>query len=254
MATPPKTTQDIAAAGGRHYKGRGLGTLQAWKCPACGIEQGGRFEAGCISCGAGKPGRVLPKQPGGPAVVTPPARPPAPRSALSEQLATRKGAAVDYDEIERRMVRALEGRLGGGYTDQERATLYNALECYIALWDEGTIEPATGLTLDATRQLAQKVAPDTGLDYERTETDGNTDTTAPANAAPEGLGEYADDEHPDDRRNGSERASDATADYQRGPTTARSSSAGPAHPAPQLVDPDPGPDEGGEDDANRDGE
>ena len=204
------------AKGSRHYKGAGLGRLQAWKCVACGQEQSGPFTLGCTSCGAGKPGVQTVQRKVGER-GEPPAPPPAPRPAaapqirrptrLADQLRSRP-AAVDYDDIETRVRRALEGHLGGGYTAQERATLYNALECYIALWEDGTIEPLGGLPLELTRALAQKVAPDAGLELE-TGTDGHTTETAPQAGPAAGTDAEADvlgilvtdvDELPDEDR------------------------------------------------------
>jgi hypothetical protein len=39
--------------GPRHYKGQGLGPVGAWKCPACGVENSGLLDNGCVACGAG---------------------------------------------------------------------------------------------------------------------------------------------------------------------------------------------------------
>lgn len=248
--TPPKTSSDIAAAGGRHYKGRGLGTLQAWRCPACGQEQGGRFESGCVKCGAGAPGvQVRKADEGGASPASPPR--PAPRSPgarMADQLRQR-APAIDYDEIERRVARALESRLGGGYTPHERVLLYQALEAFLWLIDNHEIELPAGQTAEQVRTLAQKVAPDEGLEAE---TDGNTErTTTPEDGEREQagsnageLGEYVDPGNPefdDTYRAIRERA--RAADLPSAPQQA----------PPQFFDPDLGGDEGGEDDPDRDG-
>lgn len=177
----PRTAASIAAGGGRHYKGRGLGALQAWKCVSCGTENGGPLKDGCVSCGAGKPGTQVRQKhepvPDGAAKVggsnsgrpdrnaptglTPPT--PTPRGAASAgglRIQGPRAVTVDYDEIERRIARLLEQRLGGGFSEVERATLYLALTVYIGAWEDGLIEPNEGLTLDKARELAARVAPD----------------------------------------------------------------------------------------------
>lgn len=243
--TPPKTAADIAAAGGRHYRGRGLGPMGAWKCVACGYEQSGTFTQGCSKCGSGAPGTQV-RKPGEVGVgVTPPvlrepvARPPA---SLSSQLQRR--SAVDYDEIERRVLSALETRLAGGYTDQERARLYDALEVLITLWESGDITPVGGLSLDATRQLAQKVAPEQGLEFEERDAESPTAPTETSNGesltAPEYAGDTADEPEP----KSSKRWQGSLAD----PLPPE-----PQYPAPEFFDPDLGGDEGGQDDPDRDG-
>lgn len=172
-----RAKQAIAAGGGRHYRGAGLGKLKAWKCPGCNAENAGPLSEGCIACGAGKPGTQVRKPgeriPDGGAKVaehkpgksTPETRARAAASALPRarppmRIPKPTSAAVDYDEVERRVVKVLEQRLGGGYTEAERATLYNALTVYIGAWEDGMIEPDTGLNLEKTRELAAKVSPD----------------------------------------------------------------------------------------------
>lgn len=254
---PPKITAGIEAGGGRHYRGRGLGTLQAWKCVACGIENVGDFNKGCSKCGAGAPGVQVRKPGDTVAAATPktsaalPDRGHANRSggsALARQLRDRVSTtAVDYDEIERRVARVLEDRLGGGYTPIERVTLYNALECYITLWDEGTIDPGGGLNLEQTRKLAEKIAPDEGMEMVE-ERDAASTTTAPETDAevenPNTYGFEHGDPHNDDRG--------APDDAGHFPTIHRVERTAP-HPAPEFVDHDSGPDEGGQDDPDRDG-
>ena len=44
---------DGLMGGDRLYKGKGLGDVGAWKCPACLVENSGPISAGCVSCGAG---------------------------------------------------------------------------------------------------------------------------------------------------------------------------------------------------------
>ncbi len=46
-----------------HYDGPEAHVLAPWRCPACGVENGGRLELGCVSCGAGTPGRHVGVQP-----------------------------------------------------------------------------------------------------------------------------------------------------------------------------------------------
>jgi hypothetical protein len=156
---------------------------------------------------------------------------------------------VDYDEIERRMHRVLEERLGGGYSTPERLRLLQALEVFIVMWEDGTLEPPPGLSLEATRQLAEKVMPE---DLAEEEHDGerNTESTT--------------------ARGGDENAGNgdpSTFGYDHGPAGGVDDSAVPdtaddALPrivvrregtAPQFVDADPGGDEGGQDDAAGDG-
>lgn len=260
MAVPPKVLEDMQQVGGRHYRGRGLGSAQqAWKCPGCGYENVGRIEQGCSKCGAGKPGQQV-RKPGDPVAKVGGAperpvvrsestgsRPAPPTGSLAEQLRRRAAPAanVDYDEIERRLHKALEERLGGGYNPIERVTLYNALECYITLWDEGTIQPAGGLSLEETRLLAQRVAPEDGL--EMADGEGTTASAAeeqyigdpdgdPATRGYE-HGDISDGDNPDDGAGAATLAATRIS----------------VRPAPQLLNPDHRGDEGGEDDATGDG-
>lgn len=153
----------IAAGGGRHYSGGGLGTLKGWRCVACGQENAGAFKDGCINCSAGAPGTQVRKP--GDAIVDGGAKvaeiKPARAAPLPSVLRIpAPKAAIDYDEVERRVARVIEQRLGGGFTDAERTTLYNALTVYLGAWEDGLIEPDTGLNLEKTRELAAKVSPD----------------------------------------------------------------------------------------------
>jgi len=181
---------------------------------------------------------------------------------MVEQLRQRV-AGVDYDEIERRMVRALEDRLGGGYSTIERATLYAALECYITLWEDELIDPTGGLSLESTRQLAARLLPDEGIPaMERvdatptatktttaTETAERTDDFFPAAGDPD---EYA--ERPDpDGSSSSGHDSRHDGDLQPLPPRAKRPAVASRHAAPQLLDVNPGGDQGGEDDPARDG-
>jgi len=255
---PPKIAAGIAEGGGRHYRGRGLGQMGPWKCVACGIENVGDFGKGCQKCGAGAPG-VQTRKKGEASLVTETAvRAPAARPArasatraegntIAHQLRGRVGS-IDYDEIERRMARALEARLGGGYTTPERRVLYEALESFLILIDNGELElPAGYMSIEQMRILAQKVAPDEGLEMVE-ERDAASTTTAPetdpeagdrAEASP--GGEYVpDDDHDTDY---------ADLDLRTGSRV----SPAPLDPAPEFVDPDPGPDESREDDPDRHG-
>ena len=255
---PPKITAGIAEGGGRHYRGRGLGALQAWKCVACGIENVGDFNKGCQKCGAGAPG-VQTRKPGDPLAPRPMPQPPAARpvraaasrggNMIAEQLRGRAGS-IDYDEIERRMARALEDRLGGGYTTPERRVLYEALESFLILIDNGELElPAGYMSIEQMRILAQKVAPDEGLEMVE-ERDAASTTTAPetdteagdeAEHNPNTYGYEHGDPLNDDRG-----APDDDGEFPR------LGRAAPIDPAPEFVDPDPGPDQGGKDNADRD--
>jgi len=153
---------------------------------------------------------------------------------FAEQLRGRV-SPIDYDEIERRLGRALEERLGGGYTAQERRVLYEALESFLWLLDNGELELPPGyMTIDQIRTLAQKVAPDEGLEIVE-ERDAES-TTAQAESSDTPGGEYAPDDGIEADTSG---------------TVSRTTSA-PLDPAPEFVDPDLGPDEGGEDDPDRD--
>lgn len=49
--------------GSRHYVGGGLGPETTWACPSCGEDNQGPLAAGCVHCGAGKPGRHIGTQP-----------------------------------------------------------------------------------------------------------------------------------------------------------------------------------------------
>lgn len=191
----------IADGGGRHYRGAGLGKLKAWKCPGCGAENAGPLTAGCIACGAGAPGTQVRKPgetvPDGGKVAerqrTAPAPPaPAPVARAPLRIPKPAASAVDYDEIERRVARALEQRLGGGYTEVERATIYLALTVYIGAWEDGMIEPTEGLTLEKCRELAARVGPDEMPPIEAGEAErhGTTETTTASGDA--GAPEYDD--------------------------------------------------------------
>lgn len=282
MSLSPKIASDIKEGGGRHFRGRGLGTLQQWKCPACGVANVGPLGT-CANCGAGAPGQQVWRpgdplvkadpdgkletvaggreertgQPGGRGPTARPAAPP-PSAArgkpatLTAQLRSRP-PAVDYDEIERRVLHALDARLGGGFSDAERATLYMALECYTALWEDGTIEPSGGLTLQRTRELMAKIAPDTGLEMnERPEEPDATDTQ-PTQGHPEQADQAGDDA--DSRRiwddDDQQRAAALGEPSGHDPIVAR------RHPdvaAPQYVDLGDRADQGGQDDPAGDGE
>lgn len=52
-----------AVGGSRHYDGGGIGPLAGWDCPACGTAQSGPLEAGCASCGSGRPGHKVAEAP-----------------------------------------------------------------------------------------------------------------------------------------------------------------------------------------------
>jgi hypothetical protein len=66
--TPDKLTTDE----GERWSSQGVGEVSAgkyegpeahatapWKCPACGVQNEGRLELGCVHCGSGKPGRHI---------------------------------------------------------------------------------------------------------------------------------------------------------------------------------------------------
>lgn len=229
MALSPRTLQSMKDGGGRHYKGRGLGDLKAWKCVGCGTEQAGALKDGCVNCGAGKPG-VQVRKPGDPLPkvgegnaerpdrkaltdVVSTTAPTPPRAAPASALRIPRASAVDYDEIERRVARVLEQRLGGGFSEVERATLYQALTVYIGAWEDGLIDPASGLPLAKTRELAARVLPEElpamPAESEReAETHGNDHTTtrAQAGGAPDYDGEQTAGSGGDDL---AEHASDA---------------------------------------------
>lgn len=260
--------QSIARAGGRHLRGaKPLGELQVWKCVSCGNMNSTPFEQGCAHCPAGRPGVQQAKREPAPAVA--PSRPPVragtqthPGGAggLAAQLRAR-GGGVDYDEIERRVARALDAHMGGGFSQLDRATLYFALECYITLWDQGEIEPTGGLTLEATRQLAARVAPedlpaDPELELdpepevsEESNAETSTESTSggdPGREYPVESGSYTVHEHriiPEDEQPGG-------AKYVAQPARPRPRPRVPAGirrapDAPELVDPGPGGDEVG---------
>lgn len=46
-------TDNERVGGSRLYKGATLGPLVGWKCPACGTENSGPLDRGCIACGSG---------------------------------------------------------------------------------------------------------------------------------------------------------------------------------------------------------
>lgn len=266
MGVTPKVQADMALQGGRHYRGRGLGKLQSWKCVACDAVNTGPFVQGCTSCGAGKPGQQV-RKPGDPLPklggeamrgrnpdtagrVTPPQPPgsPPPRRSLADQVRRAASAAdVDYDEIERRMTRVLEQRLGGGFSPAERARLYDGLEILITLWEDGTIVPAGGLSLEHTRQLAQKVAPE-----EMEITDGGTESTT---AAKRYIGNPEGDPAERSFTHGHPSTGDnPDAEYDAQPGVAsRIHAESAVRPAPELLDADHRGDEGREDDAAGDG-
>lgn len=56
MAEPDVDQEDVQRVKGGHYTGPEAHVIAPWKCPACGVEQVGRVEMGCPSCGSGKPG------------------------------------------------------------------------------------------------------------------------------------------------------------------------------------------------------
>lgn len=53
--------EPLTSAGGEigagHYDGPEAHLTAPWKCPACGVQNDGRLELGCVHCSAGKPGR-----------------------------------------------------------------------------------------------------------------------------------------------------------------------------------------------------
>lgn len=216
--TPPKVQTDMTQAGGRHYKGRGLGALQVWSCPACAAQNTGLYQAGCSSCGAGAPGQQV-RKPGeavpdgaaaqrrtaagpvrpagaqgtGSSVVrgavrgaVPPSSPPHTRHPLRIQRPAPL-AVVDYDEIERRVARVLDARGAAGLSPGERTTIYLALTVYIGAWEDSYITPEQGLSLEGCRALAARLmpedleselAPAAPPQAEEAETDGYTSTTS----------------------------------------------------------------------------
>lgn len=56
MAEPDVDQEEVQRVKGGHYTGPEAHVIAPWKCPACGVEQVGRVELGCPSCGSGKPG------------------------------------------------------------------------------------------------------------------------------------------------------------------------------------------------------
>lgn len=270
MAVPPKTVEDIAQGGGRHYRGRRLAAPAPWRCPACGVENTGRLEDGCEKCGAGKPGRQV-RQPGDPLKKhgeaegrqgKPPAAGPRqaadrPRSSLSpaEQFkAAARGGAIDYDEVERRVARALDAHMGGGYSASERHTLYLALEVYLTAWDGGMIEPTEGLSLEATRALAARVLPDDMPATPDREAERDAEiATAETEGDGNGDGNVSDADDVDDSSDDNPDAAEARARALDDTGPGRSPSVRRRVAAPQFVDPGDRGNEDGQDDPAGDG-
>lgn len=56
VSEPEIDDAQVQRVRGGKYDGPEAHVLAPWKCPACGVEQVGRVELGCPSCGSGKPG------------------------------------------------------------------------------------------------------------------------------------------------------------------------------------------------------
>lgn len=56
MAEPDVDQEEVPRVRGGKYDGPEAHVIAPWKCPACGVDQVGRVELGCPSCGSGKPG------------------------------------------------------------------------------------------------------------------------------------------------------------------------------------------------------
>lgn len=56
VSEPEIDDEQVQRVRGGHYTGPEAHVIAPWKCPACGVEQVGRVELGCPSCGSGKPG------------------------------------------------------------------------------------------------------------------------------------------------------------------------------------------------------
>lgn len=85
-------------------------SLGPWNCPACGVEQVGALELGCVACGAGKPGYRAPAvTPPPPTAIPAPIPPPTdPLTAFETWLLTRRPA-------EQQLRNLLEAAFRAGY-------------------------------------------------------------------------------------------------------------------------------------------
>lgn len=93
----PASIADMAAHGGRHYRGAGLGPQGEWACPACGAANTGPIPAGCVACPAGRPG--VAGQPMGGTHAAATAQRPAVRQSPFVAAATQGAAKINRVEL-----------------------------------------------------------------------------------------------------------------------------------------------------------